>query len=266
MVRFALWVGWTALVLGATARLGAQGEILRVKAKAWFPKLDGNVTLDEEPIRGTHVNLEDDLGLGGREQFGEAEIVLLVGTSRLFLSYWSTDFKETETLTRTITFEGETFSVSDNVRTEFQLQGAGLDFVYALATPSIAALQLEVGLGLGAHYLALDGEIRSLGTGQQGADRIGAPLPAVVLYAQTAFAKSYYAELKLDGITGSVGDIHGSFWDGYLEAGYMFWQGLTLSGGYHLLSLNVKNDQGSADQDKLNFELSGPYAGLRWSF
>jgi hypothetical protein len=88
--------------------------ILKFEGRYWFTDLDGTLKVTERGVQGSNIDLTDDLGVDD-EDFWEARITLEMGKHRLRYGFVRLDWDGDEILTETITFGGETFTVSSRV-------------------------------------------------------------------------------------------------------------------------------------------------------
>src|SRR5689334_11274556 len=95
------------LISGAPAM--AADEVIGVRVREWFARMSGDIEADDGSGTSTRLDLASDLGLGDRNLTHEIQGYLgipLLG--RIYLGWWRAHDTGSETLTRTIDFEGFT--------------------------------------------------------------------------------------------------------------------------------------------------------------
>jgi outer membrane protein len=204
---------------------------------------------------GESVDVENDLDLGD-----ENNNVLYVAVEHpvpvlpnIRANYTEVSTSGENTLTRTITFSGETFTVSEDLSSEVELKQADAVFYYELLDNVVS-----LDLGLAARWV--DGHVEL----SSGSDFARADFEGVIplLYARAR------ADLPFTGVWVGA-DAMGLAYDGHklLDASAQVgWEspiGLGAEIGWRQFDLDL---DGFEDIDDAELDISGPYAALNFHF
>lgn len=199
---------------------------------------------------GDQVDLRNDLGLD-KDNPAFAGLTLGAGAHQLSFRYTPYRFSGDSTPSKTFTFDGASFAVSDRLHTDLNLKAYSLDYRYRLfRTPVV-----QVGVGAGVTVLNGTVDITSQSTLNNTHQTFTAPIPTLGLSAS--------AGLPLTGLSVG-GDVSGISMGGnnhYVDAqAAVAFSPLPLAGikvGYNYRELRV-----DANNTLGNIKLSGPYAAL----
>ncbi|NOX97334.1 MAG: hypothetical protein GXO98_04605, partial [Nitrospirae bacterium] len=120
-----------SLILVSGIRTQAWGNEARfgTEIKYWFSGLDGEVKVTSGSIKGTTIDLVDDLNMDKDKGIPEIELWYKFGEkNKVSLSYFRVKYEGDQTLTRTITFKGTSYTASTLV--ESKLETGLLKFMY----------------------------------------------------------------------------------------------------------------------------------------
>jgi hypothetical protein len=215
---------------------------------------------------GTDINFEKDLG------FSKAQLTFLANLqwrisrrSRLNLNYYNIPRNATHTLQKDITFQDSTYPVNAQVKSFFNTAIYQVSYGYAI----LSKPTYEVGVLIGAHIVGGKTGI-SLVTPSAGFTRSSnfgftAPLPDLGLWGGYAFSKRLAANLDIDYLSLTVGDITGSIFAYNLLVFYRLTDKLDLSLGYTGLNFKVTADKKNATGE-FTWGYNGPSLGVSYSF
>ena len=151
-----------------------------VRAEYWFPKLSGNGSTTTNGLPDTPFDLQDTLGVKDENfPFGEA----FLGVSRFTfrVGYTQPKYDGDATLTQTFVFNGQTFSVGENIVTRLELSIVDGQIQFDLLRPDIGVAGVNLGLILAGKFVDGSIEVQSASTGitTKRDFRAGAPLVGV---------------------------------------------------------------------------------------
>lgn len=251
-VRHVLLFAMLCLALIASPAL-AGTDRLKINLSAWPAALSGEERVDGGGLTGTSVNLQDTLGLDN-QTFPEVHVALkLLGPVRLLGSYYTTSYEGEETLTQSVTFNGTTYSSSEQVSSQMDLD---LGRVLFSLSP-VNFKRVNLGLMLGADLLKVRSELSSSTTGQEQKD-FTAPVPVVGvnLTLQPIDKLVFYVEAS--GMSVNVSNVDGQILDGIARVEYYFLPWFAITGGYRFFNFDVTHDT----YGRVNIDQKGAQLGL----
>ncbi len=220
----------------------------------WFPSLDGTVKADEASIIGTTIDFENDLAIGD-EDYPSGEVFLGLGRHHLSLGYTDVDYSGKNTITRDITFSGETYAVNSLVTSSIEYQMIDFHYQYDLIDLENVLGGFSLGGVLQVKYL--DGEVSLKDTFDEKED-FTIPIPMVGLNLHIGIlADILEARVRGTIITYSDNTM-------YELMGDISWTPLPfidIHGGYKTFVIDIEEDDVTLDYD-----MSGPYVALTVSF
>ena len=207
-------------ILAASASVSSQADVVGVTAGTymWKQSWEGDVKAGSESI-----DMNDDLGYD--DETGKSFYVALEHPvpvlPNIRLQHTSLDISETAQLSRTFTFDGDTYTSADSVNSTTDLSHTDGTFYYEI-------LDNWVNLDIGLTVRMFDGEVRLAAAGRDSAIEIDAPLPMAYLNARfelplTGFYASglgnviAYGDNKVTDMTVALGYEYGVV---ALELGY----------------------------------------------
>ena len=240
-----------ALAVMTAASGFAQADVVGVKVSAggWEPSFNGDIQDGLAAISlENDLNLSDDQATVASLSFEHPIPVL----PNVRLDYADLSIAAESTLTRNIEFDGNSFSVSDDVRTSADLSHIDGVLYYELMDNWVS-----IDLGIGVRMF--DGDIEIQSTTESAREELDEPLPLV--YGAVQF------DLPFTGLAISA-DLKGISYEGdsafdyTAKVSYTFALGLGLEAGYRGFEMDIEElSDFTADID-----ISGPYAGLIFQF
>lgn len=227
---------------------------IRLQANAWFAPLDGNFAYTDNNVPPTSMSV-DEIGLGDSETNLMAEVSLQLP---FFLDFhvggWTFGTSGSNTLSRDIEFGDVTFNASDTITSKIDLSDFYGEIAWGLNFDLVG-----FSIGLAAHFLSVDGELRST---TQNADFDGSiPVPMVAVRAHVNPLASLGFEGVLHGLSLSVGEYDTTVLDLRLQAIYRPIDMLGVIGGLRHYVLDIEGKDGN-EEVLIDLTLSGPFVGL----
>ena len=252
-ILVACLIGFTLM---ATA-LPAHGFEAGVRGYYWFPSLDGDIKYSDNSLTGTKLNLKDDLGFDD-EYYPFGVVFLGLGDHHLSFSYYRANYDGKETLDQDINFGGDTFPAGDRIKSSLDYDVYDLTYQYdALDLENVLA-GFSLGLVARVEVFDLEAEIKSETTGLRQKEDYTAPVPMLGL--------NLHLGILADILEARVLATGMGYWDGYMvdaqaELSFTPIPYVDISAGYRTFWVDV-----DANDLKLNYNTSGPYAGISLVF
>lgn len=226
-----------------------------ISLKAGYASItpSGNFTANIGGIPGTTLS-DSELGLD-RSNNVTAEIAFQLGDGRLSASYLPLKFSGASTLTRNITFNGQTYTTGTPVTSE--LKADLLDFAYAYYLVNMDDLpsRFQLGLEVSLKYIMADAMLSGGGVTQNASANI--PLPTIGARARVALADF----IGLSARVGYIGFKSNRFTDADAQIEFSPLPTLGIYGGYR--HIDVKLDSSGVI---VNTKFAGPYVGAFFRF
>jgi LysM repeat protein len=228
---------------------GSYREWVGASFSWWFATLDAQVRVTEGPIVGTEIDLVDDLGVD--DSIGIPIVnawVQPLSWLKIQAEYMATDIDGQRTINEDIVFDGETFSISDNVRGELEIDR----FSGWVEINPFNGDWGYLGLMVGGEYVHLEGILSSDLVGS-----ISDEFDAGTVTFGGQIGINLTPELQLRargrGMTFDVEDVEVDVFDIQAGLSYTLLDHFEIAAYYRYLSLDVK-----ADDDEGDLTLDGP--------
>ncbi len=226
-----------------------------VRGYYWFPTLDGTVKVDEAGVVGTDIDFEQDLGIED-EDYPSFEIFLGSGNHHLSLAYTGIDYSGSKTLTRSIIFNGQTYSASSQVSSSIEYDM--LDICYQYDFVNLENILAGFSLGGVLQVKYLDGKVSLKTTGIDEKEDFTIPVPMLGLNLHIGIlADVLEARVRGTGI-GYSGDV---MYEALAEVSWTPFPFMDIHGGYKTFVTDIDEDDVMFDYD-----MSGAFVGLTLSF
>jgi len=239
----------------ACIRLPAMAFEVGVRGYYWLPALNGDIKVEGNGIPGTTLDLENDLGLDD-EYYPVIEFFAGTGRHHVSLSYYKAEYDGSNVLDRSITFHGKTFTASDLIETS--LKYSVYDILYQYDLLDLENILAGFSLGLAGKVKVINGSVEVKSSALSASDDFTAPIPLVGLNLHVGIlADILEARLLSMGIAygnGTMFDVQADF----AVTPFPF---LDIHGGYRVFLIDI-----DADDVKFNYNTSGPYLAVTFSF
>jgi hypothetical protein len=259
------WTVAAFLFLAATPAV-AQDEHIGLRVREWFARMSGTIEADDGSGTSERVDLGADLGLADRNLTHELQAYLRIPVvGRIYLGWYRVHDTGDETLTRTIDFEGLTFTTSTNVHSEVTLDVGYLTYEFAFPTIPIGdVVGIELGLQVSGRVFRGDGSIEESAGGQSGQKDGVFGLPTIGGHVTVTFFEVIRAEVELLGLAFAYGDVRIHYLEASAEVVAQPVPWLFAGVGYKLTSLELSNT--GTQRFLFDVTISGLYitAGVRF--
>ena len=241
------------VLLMAGSAFAAPGFEVGARGAYWFPKLTGSA--QTTATGDTRFDFKDTLGVGDENiPFGEA--FLRLGSTTLRVGYAQISFDGSKTLSDNVTFNGTTFSVTDNVISSLDMKMLDGEVQYDFLRPDVGVAGFNLGLILKVKYV--DGRVELRNTLQTETKDFKAPIPMVGAAAGAGFLKDM---VRVDARATGIAYSGNHLYDADAYASFAPLPFVRIQGGYRHIDLKIDKDDTLA-----SFKLSGPYLGAQLSF
>ena len=233
-----------------------QAENIGGEISYWFVSSDISAKSDANGLIGTPIDFDDMLNVDDKIGAFEFKGWLRLGKRHQFsIGLIPLKFDGEVKLDQEIIFDGNRFRIGEEIDAEFKINWISTFYQFDLIHNDYGIL----GLRLGAEFLDVDAEIySSLIDATANASAIS---PAVGIYVEFYLTGVVAVEAKLDGFLIDVGDVDVNVFDGKAAIRWDINENCAISGGLHLLKLDVEVDNDSAEAT-----LVGPVISGRLSF
>ena len=232
----------------------ASGFEVGARGAYWFPELTGNARTSE--TGDTRFDFKDTLGVKDENlPFGEA--FLRLGNTTLRVGYTQIKFDGSKTLSDNVTFNGTTYSATDNVISMLDMKMLDGEVQFDFLRPDVGIAGFNIGLILKVKYVDGTVELRSASQGTTSED-FQAPIPMIGAAAGVGFLKDM---LRVDARAAGIAYSGNHLYDADVYASFAPLPFVRIQGGYRHIDLKIDEDGVLA-----SFKLSGPYAGAQLSF
>lgn len=252
-------LGLAVAALLAASLAAAQGAV-ELDVRAWRPGLDGQIrssslTSPIDPDLAT-IDLKRDLGMSDKTHV-DARLVLHTGPhSRIRFAYMSMSYDGDTTLTRTIQYGGETYTLGTRVVSDLSFDYGRLGWVWEM----IGGDHVRIGTVLEAKAVRAEARLLApdLASPVATHDKVSGVFPTVGIAFDVSPSRSVGVFGEVSGISAGK---RGHFTDGEIGVRIAPWRGVAVLAGYRTLDFKVRDDPNYA-----TFTDGGPFAGLALRF
>ena len=223
----------------------------------WRPTLESEIVASSAALLGTTIDPVSDLGLDEEQNAFEGRVGLtLLGRHKFRIGYLPLSFDGDRVITRTITFQGQTFTANvDRVLTDLDVKilRAGYEFDFFKTPVGYLGVLLEV------HYFDVQARLRTIASAKDESADFKFPFPVVGL-AFRAYPITQILSVGAEVVGVTIGS-RGHYLDGEASVTLSPWPFVELTGGYRVIDLH-----GEEGDDSFDLLLHGPFASLTVRF
>ena len=218
--------------------------IVHVEGRYWFTNLNAKGKATEGGLAGTEIDFVDTLGMNRSKNFWEARIDLNLGDHHLRYAYMPLSWEGHGTITQPVNFAGATYNANTQVDSKLDIIYQRVGYRYNI----IDMLDNQLGIIFDVKILDIKTNLKA--TGIDKSDSVTAPIPTIGLGAQVGLPFLFSVGGEATGI--AYGDNQLIDWEASINFTPVPFT--TISGGYRVFALNVKDKD-----NKVDFALAGPF-------
>lgn len=228
--------------------------VIEFEGRYWMPEVDGDVTFSDGGT-ATDVDLESDLNIDDDDGVPEGRVIWhLDPQNRVRLAYLRMDYEGSNTLSRTIVFDGVTYAGGTAVDSDVELDYLRLGWIVDMAETEMAT----VGLLLEAKGFLADVELDAPTAGISNSEDFAAAIPSAGLVTELHLLDHLQLFAEASGLPAGK---YGHFLDAEAGLKLFFMENVSISGGYRVIDMEFDHDD---DEGDLAF--AGPFAAVQVRF
>lgn len=236
----------------------ALGDYVGVDAAPWIQGFKGEAAIDTGSLAGTLIDFKDDLGLPNRDTTPSAKVWFRwFKKNHLDVDYFDSTRSGDGVLTRSINFNGTTYSSGQAVRSDLGLKLYQMQYRYHFLDLPL----VEVGVGLGLNAAQINMEINGSSSGRTTFDKtVGYPTVTGAVIVKPI--PGLHIRAEANGLSVNVSGNHVNILDARVQVEASFAHALKVFGGYRTWHFNVD----ATDFGHVESTFRGPYVGLGVKF
>jgi len=237
--------------------LAGEHPLIEVDGRYWMPNLEASVRVVESDI-GAEFNAKDDLGVDD-ENFPDGRIIWNASpNSRIRLGYTQIEYSGSQDVTRSIDFNGQTYSAGTLVESELKLNYIRLGWIWQFINMFDEKLKLGPIVEAKGIMAEVSLDAPNLTPAVSESEEFAGGLPTAGLALDIAPIEQVNLFCEASGLY--VGD-YGYFLDA--EAGVEFKpiKYVSIIGGYRIIDMKIEDEPSFA-----NVRMDGPFAGGKINF
>ena len=250
-----------ATLVATTGCVPLRSHLFDISVQAVQSELDGTIQFSDDVIPGTQIDVVEVLDIERDENIVAYTASVSLGTVTLELEYADAEYEGDTTLTETITFLGQTFTVNADVesRLEGKMLGGKVNFGLFGTEQQAGEPGFVVGGSLGLQYMELTAEIVStapLSLREEDTERVLFPIVGAFVRIDQPVSGDVmlFLECGANGVDISNSDANGTFLDATARVGVVVNEMFTVGGGYRHRKVDFQ-----IDDDDVDVDIDGPF-------
>jgi hypothetical protein len=246
MRRLGLLFTFPALLLGQNS--------VDFTARYWMPQMASRIRVNAAGF-GADIDARQDLGMADTN-FPEGDVTWQRGRSRLRFEYTPIDYTGDRTVTRTILFRGQPYTVGTRVVSEMEVRHLQLSWAFQFVRAREGKFRLGPLVEANGFLMRARLDAPALGVGQT--EELGAGLPTIGLAMDIQPRRwvDIYGQ-----VSGMKAGSYGYFVESDSGVKVFPWRHLVVDAGYRTFNLHVESDP-----DFARLRLRGPFVGVGFRF
>ena len=235
----------------------ALGDYVGFEPAPWAQSLEATATIDSGGTPGTSFDFNDTLGVDENDTAKMGRLWFRLKKNRLSIDFADIANSGSSTLTQNVTFNGNTYTASETVATDFGVQLLQARYRYSFVDLKVVEIGAGVGLTLAQIDMRLDGSTTGITT-------LNEDVPIPTLHAAVTFKPlpGFHIRAEADALGVAVSGNDVNIRDARLQLEYYFAHFFGLYAGYRSFRFDVKSD----DFGTVDATFKGPYFGLGVKF
>lgn len=227
---------------------------LTLEGRYWSTDLNSRIRIASGTSAGTELNPVDDLGFKEKNKFWEVRVAIGSDGNRLRYAYVPFKWDATTNLSRSIDFNGKTYTASTQVTSELDIKYHRLGWESSKVDKSGS----KFGAIFDIKYLDISATIDAPGLGLHEKKSLQAVIPTLGFVLQVALP----LQMSVGGeVTGVRAASDKYLVDAEMQASMKLLPFLHVSAGYRILKVHLEQDNNLGA-----FTLKGPFALLKAEF
>jgi len=228
--------------------------LFAVEGRYWFTSIDSKIRISSGSAAGTEIDPVGDLGFEKKKNFWEVRASLGDAANKIRYSFVPFKWDATANISRSIVFNGKTYSASTPVTSELKVNYHRLGWEYDF----VEKLNNRFGYIFDIKYFDISASINapSVGLDESKSMKVAVPTMGFILQIGLPYLINVSAEA-----TGAKVASDKYLYDAEAAVNMKLAPFLSLSGGYRVLKFHFEKDN-----DLGAFSLKGPYAALKADF
>lgn len=234
-----------------------------LRGSFFLGKVSTEARYDQAPgVLGTNFYAEKLLGLDDTQHVGGFEMMIrMAERSRLRVDYFKLTRHGDVVLTQPVVAGQNTYLVSDELITDFDLRMLGFTYTYSF----LKTERFELGGGLGLHLSQAQGSADVPARRLHDTVDSVVPVPTLALDGTWRINRRFSFNARTQYLAVHTGGVDGSFGIYHLDLQYRAWKNLAVGAGYSKTHFLVNSaDPGNTGRGDL--QVKGPELFLRASF
>ena len=226
-------------------------ERIEFQGRYWTTDLDTRIKVASNSVEGTDVDLKDDLGIND-EDFPEARLTIALSKhNKMRFGYTQISYNGERNITRTIMFNGKSYTLGSKVETDFDLKYLRLGWIWEFINIGDGVFEGGTLFEVKGFIIEASLNAPSLSISESEDFRGAFPSLGLTLGMQPHKSVNLFAEAS--GI--SAGN-YGYFYDAEVGVEFTITKSFTILGEYRILELKAEDDSNYA-----KLKIKGPFAG-----
>ena len=247
-------LGMIGLLPLSSIGLAGAGEARLYLAPYVYPSnLSGEAQVTDS-VTGTMFDLEDTLGMDPHETvIGVDGFVKFLG-SRINFGYSQSEHSGDTRLEETVTFNDQTFTVGDRVRSDLELKRYKLMYGFDFGLKVV-----NVGILVGAQGVDASARLRSEVSGLRETEEFRGAIPVLGVTLGIHPVSKIAIHAEASGLSLTISGVKVKLIDAFAGVDWYFVPKIGLKAGYRYFLLDAEDDD---ESDGLELDQNGPFVGL----
>lgn len=246
MRRLGLLFTFPALLLGQNS--------LELTGRYWMPQMASRIRVDAAGF-GADIDARRDLGMPDTN-FPEGDLTWQSGRSRVRFEYTPIDYTGDQTVTRTIVFRGQPYTVGTRVVSEMEVRHLQLSWAFQFLRAREGKFRLGPLIEANGFLMRAKLAAPVVGVAQSEELSAGLPTAGLAMDIQPRSWVDFYGQ-----VSGMKAGSYGYFVESDSGVKVFPWRHLVVTAGYRTFNLHVESEP-----DFARLRLRGPFVGAGFRF
>lgn len=228
--------------------------LLAVEGRYWFTAFDSKIKISNGSADGTELDPVGDLGFEKKKKFWEVRASLGDASNKIRYSFVPLKWNAAATISRSVVFNGKTYSASTPVTSELKVNYHRLGWEYDI----VEKLGNKFGYIFDIKYFDINASLNAPSVGLNESKSMKVAVPTMGFLFQVGLP--YLINISAEA-TGAKIASDKYLYDAEAAVTMKLAAFLSVSGGYRILKFHFEKDNNLGA-----FALKGPYAALKAEF